>query len=551
MLRRLRGQMVLLNAAISGAILLAMALVALHVSEGVIAEQYERTLARNTSLMVSTLREVDAGMQVQLATDYLVYRQYGDKVHVTGTTSLAPETLTLLAQTVRGKVLAQTLDPNERAFFFFDESRAASPSGQAGMAPQGMGGMALRISMSDEMLSSSLEGDSFVDTVILRTEALDDAGDDVAVREAMLLNSSLPWEILDRYPLPQESEAFTAQADDVTIGVQISGVGDASTATLKAENVLFFQRAPLLGEPSGILVNMEGVSYRVEVPMISGAASAPQMLMVLQDRTEELRARAGLRWLFFGCAAGGLLLVLGASFYLSARSIRPVEQSIRRQREFVAAASHELRTPVAAVRANAEVLTDAALGDYAPYLDAIAQEGERMTHLVTDLMDLARADAEGLQVREEPVDLAEVALHTAEVLRPLAEGRGLTLTTDTQPALVKADSARLQQALVTLLDNALRYTPSGGHVRVEASRQGAHGALCVIDDGPGIPDDQKARVFDRFYRLAAARPADGGCGLGLSVAQQLVTQMGGTLRLTDAPGGGCVFEVRFRLLKER
>ena len=142
---------------------------------------------------------------------------------------------------------------------------------------------------------------------------------------------------------------------------------------------------------NNLLAESGGKSYRVAATVVGGGKDG--MMLVLQDRAEELAARSRLRWLFFGCAMGGLILVGAASLFLSRRAVRPVEASIERQRAFVAAASHELRTPVAALRANAEVLKDADLGEFAPFLESIEQESLRMDLLVSDLTDLARADA--------------------------------------------------------------------------------------------------------------------------------------------------------------
>jgi len=265
----------------------------------------------------------------------------------------------------------------------------------------------------------------------------------------------------------------------------------------------------------------------------------------MQDRMAELSAVANLRWVFAACVTGGLVLTGLASLYLSTRSIRPVELSIQQQRAFVAAASHELRTPVAAIRANAEVLSDAPLDDFTPYLNAITQEGERMSHLVSDLMDLARSDAGELQVYQEDIDVSDIANRAVSLLRPLADQRRHRLELELENALCRADSDRLCQVLVILLDNAIRYTPEAGVIRVSSGKEGQQVFLQVADNGPGIPDVLKKQVFERFFRIDASRSSS-GFGLGLSVASQLMGQMHGTIRLTDAPWGGSIFRVRFQ-----
>lgn len=506
MLRRLRKQMVLLNAAISGAILLAMALVALHVSENVLVSQYEQDLERNATQMLHTMLTVPKGVQVQFASDYMVYHADGKQVRIIGGEQVQADALTMIVNQASETVAAEH-------------------------------GLQANVYYTTKATGLNILQQRFF---VAENEAVPESGWDAAVAEDAGMDAE-PAVLSEGLAL-YEVGVYQGIADGLP---EVGAVDENQPA-----NVLMLRQEAL---PSAyhekVFFTANGIQYRGELPVVSAQGDKVEVLMVLQDRTAELQARDGLRWLFFGCALGGLVLIGAASLYLSARSIRPVEQSIRRQREFVAAASHELRTPVAAVRANAEVLADAALGEYAPYLSAIEEEGQRMTHLVTDLMDLARADADGLAVREEPVELDEVARHTVEVMRSLAEQRGLSLSAQTKPVLVKADADRMRQALVALVDNALRYTQKGGAVLVEVERSGSHAYMRVIDNGPGIPAEHKPRVFDRFYRVSPARSADGGCGLGLSVAQQLVGRMAGTIKLHDAPDGGCIFEMRFRILK--
>lgn len=290
---------------------------------------------------------------------------------------------------------------------------------------------------------------------------------------------------------------------------------------------------------------IEGVEYRIAVFQLYSQAQQ-SMVMVLQDRTEELNSRDQLRIMFSACVAGGLFLIVLASLYLSSRSIRPVEESILKQQEFVAAASHELRTPVAAIRANAEVLTDAELGELYPFLQSIRDESVRMSRLVDDLMSLARADAGQLMIDMGPIDVAEVAGEVVQLIRPVAKGRDLQVQSDLHSALIIGDSERLRQVLLSLLDNAMRYTPSGGTILVSTAKEGHNVYLRVEDTGIGIADEHKTRIFERFYCVDAARTnASGGAGLGLSVAKQFVDLMKGRIEVLDGPNGGSVFMLTF------
>jgi len=444
MLRRLRIKMALLNAAVSGAILLIMAFVALSITEGVIAGQYERDLQQNAAAMLGAMQNAKANTNIQFASQYSVFVREGNEA---------------------------------RLISAMDDDHSAVTDAAA-------------------KVQSQLE---------VRVGRLGADADAATVNENVRIQ---------RY--------FIASAG--------------------RENLYYFQRRIVYSLPN-LLVESGSKAYRVSATMAVGEPA--QQILVLQDRMAELAAVANLRWLFAACVAGGLVLTGLASLYLSTRSIRPVERSIQQQRAFVAAASHELRTPVAAIRANAEVLSDAPLDDFAPYLCAITQEGERMSRLVSDLMDLARSDAGELQVREEDIDVADIAKRAASLLKPLAEQRRHRLELELENALCRADSDRLCQVLVILLDNAIRYTPEAGVIRISSGKEGQQAYLQVADNGPGIPDALKEQVFERFFRLDVSRSTSGS-GLGLSVANQLIERMHGTIRLTDVPGGGSVFCVRLQ-----
>lgn len=296
------------------------------------------------------------------------------------------------------------------------------------------------------------------------------------------------------------------------------------------------------------LIGAESGDYRVLTAQAEEAGEAAMDVFIMQNRTEELEERTRLRLIFLGCIVGGVFLIFLSSLFLSGRAIAPVEKSLKSQREFVAAASHELRTPLAAVRANAEVLKDAELGEYKPYLKAIEDEGARMTKLVGDLLGLARSDAGQLDFAAVPIDAAEVVNESAEMMRPLIEARGLSLTVDAHSGLFAGDPDRLKQVLIALIDNAIRYTERGG-IAIEARKSGHTLEICVSDTGIGIPEEHKARVFDRFYRVDAARMRDaGGAGLGLSIAKDNVEKMRGEICVEDAPSGGCTIVLKFPAL---
>ena len=231
----------------------------------------------------------------------------------------------------------------------------------------------------------------------------------------------------------------------------------------------------------------------------------------------------------------------------AARSER--ETALRRQREFVADASHELRTPLTSVLANLEFLeaSDAleAGGPEKEGLESALRSSLRMGRLVTDLQILARADTGSPEVREE-FDLAEVARAATDEVRPLADGHSIALTGN-GPVPVEGVRDDVHRAILNLVENAIRHTPSGTEVTVETGLDSAtsRAFVTVSDDGPGIPDELKSRVFDRFVRDsgAADRTAGASTGLGLSIVSAIARQHGGEATIGDSEGGGASFRL--------
>jgi signal transduction histidine kinase len=212
------------------------------------------------------------------------------------------------------------------------------------------------------------------------------------------------------------------------------------------------------------------------------------------------------------------------------------------QRRFVADASHELRSPLATIATGLELVSGGNAGPDA--VDALRGETARLGRLVDALLLLARADERGLAPRREDVDLDEVV--QAEQRRPSV---GIALRVDAVPVRVVGDRARLAQVVRNLVDNACRHARSA--VVVTVRREGNRAAVDVVDDGPGVPPGERARVFRRFVRLDDARArADGGAGLGLAIVSEVVAAHGGTVDVVDGPLGGALFRVRLPLPAE-
>jgi signal transduction histidine kinase len=223
-------------------------------------------------------------------------------------------------------------------------------------------------------------------------------------------------------------------------------------------------------------------------------------------------------------------------------TVAKLGQLLRSQDEFVADASHELRTPLTALRLRLESLERGLDDDGRRDVDAALHEVERLSQMVEGLLALARADAGATPA--ERVDAAALVRERVATWRVLADERGLTLVADANGAVpVRASPQRLAQVLDNLVANALDHASAGTTVTVTAHTAGPRAELHVLDDGPGMTPEQRARAFDRFWRAGSGA---GGSGLGLAIVRRLVEADDGEVELADAPGGGLDAVVRLR-----
>jgi heavy metal sensor kinase len=224
-----------------------------------------------------------------------------------------------------------------------------------------------------------------------------------------------------------------------------------------------------------------------------------------------------------------------------------LERSFDQLRRFTADASHELRTPLTALRSVGEVGLRRA-GSPAEYREVIGtmlEEVDRLTRLSDELLALARGDAGRPPLRSESLDLSALAGEVADELQVLAEERGQTLTCDRDgPLLVRGDRLTLRQALLNLLDNAIKYSPGGARIGVVAGRRADRAFVEVRDEGPGIAPEHRERVFERFYRVDPSRSREmGGTGLGLSLARWAAEAHAGKVELETEVGKGSTFRL--------
>jgi two-component system, OmpR family, sensor histidine kinase BaeS len=251
----------------------------------------------------------------------------------------------------------------------------------------------------------------------------------------------------------------------------------------------------------------------------------------LGDSTPRVGPRAG----------PGELGELGRAFDAMAASL---EREDYLRRALVADVAHELRTPVAIMQAETEALADGIASPTIQTLNSLHEEAVRLGRMVEDLQTLASAHAAGLELHPCPLDLGRVAADAADSLTSRFRAGGVELEQELPPTAVMGDANRLHQVAANLLSNAAKFTPAGGRVTLRTFTDATDGVLEVSDTGPGIPEGERDRVWDRFYRGSAGRLADGS-GIGLAVVKELVDAHGATVSIEAPEGGGTRFVVRF------
>ena len=269
-----------------------------------------------------------------------------------------------------------------------------------------------------------------------------------------------------------------------------------------------------------------------------------RQILVWQDTEPEQAYFLKIGLVFVAIAVVSLAAVTWLSWFVAGKAIVPVQESMERQEQFVAAASHELRSPLTAIRTGLSLLR--VEPESGRHLTLMSREAERMSRLIDELLILAGGGSLRRNFRPEPIEPDTLLIDFADTMLPQARSRGvhleLELPEDAVPA-IRADADRVRQMLTILTDNALRYAPEGSTVTLKLEAAGEGCRFYVSDHGPGIPDSEKQHVFDRFYRGSASRSNPDHFGLGLSVALELAKVHGGEVTVSDTPGGGATFTI--------
>lgn len=248
---------------------------------------------------------------------------------------------------------------------------------------------------------------------------------------------------------------------------------------------------------------------------------------------------------------GGLLLIavlalVVFSWFFTGKMLRPLEENRKRQTQFIASASHELRSPLAVILSSVQAI-EADRGECRRFLSTIKSEGTRMSRLIGDMLALANADNKSWSIMKSPCELDTLLLETYEKYEPLLREKGISMNVelpDESLSPCRCDGGRISQVLGILLDNGASYVPAGGKIRLGVEEKEKYFRIYVEDNGPGISDENKDAVFQRFYRADSSRRDKQHFGLGLCIAKEIVTLHHGSIRIEDTKGGGTTFVVR-------
>jgi signal transduction histidine kinase len=310
------------------------------------------------------------------------------------------------------------------------------------------------------------------------------------------------------------------------------------------------QLAPLIAEtlyrPSSKgEVDFQDETYTyLRVPLMQSPGFVVSFVDLHQDR--EILGK-----LLSSLTIGGLICLVLAYYgsrFMADRAMAPIKKSWQRQQDFVADASHELRTPLTVVQVNLELVKgnpEEIVSSQSKWLDHSLLETRRMSKLVDDLLFLARADSQ-----QQILEIKQFSLDTAlrdvlESFRPLAETSGILLESSLNSEIKYwGDAFRIKQLLVILLDNALKYTPSGGQVNLNLQNRDTFAEITVSDNGEGISAEHVAKIFERFYRVDKARSRQKeGTGLGLAIADWIIRSHRGQIKVLSSLGEGTTFVI--------
>lgn len=336
--------------------------------------------------------------------------------------------------------------------------------------------------------------------------------------------------------LTQEARTLTAVLDGMIEGIWITDAEGTVTRHNDAlREMLQPSNAGIIGQRPLALIRNEELNTAVMRACREGASSSLELTLEgLFPRTLAIRV-----------TPLGKDLPGSAAVFNDVTELRRLEKV---RKDFVANVSHELRTPITAIRGYAETLQSGALTDSAvapKMVEIIHRQSQRLSELVEDLLELSRLESREVQLKIANVPLSVATSRAAETVRPKAASKNIHLELHVPPELVaRGDERAVEQVLLNLLDNAVKYSPEGGRVDVQGAWEDGRCVVRVKDTGVGIEPKHLSRIFERFYRVDKGRSRDmGGTGLGLSIVKHLVGAMEGEVKVESQPHVGSVFAI--------
>jgi len=299
-------------------------------------------------------------------------------------------------------------------------------------------------------------------------------------------------------------------------------------------------------------IRIEGINFRF---LKSYSNFRKDLLKIVYFNTQpETQMLKNLLTIIISIGTFTVIITFISSFFMANKALIPVRKSWQRQKDFVADASHELRTPLAVVQTNLELVMsnkEETVESQLCWLDNIKAENARMTTLVNDLLFIARSDSNETQLEMSNFPLDIVCKETIISFRLLCENKNIEIFEDIKPDVnFYGSEARIKQLITILTDNAIKYTPSGGNIKISLRQTDTNVQMVVSDTGIGIPQEHHSKIFERFYRVDSSRSSEsGGSGLGLSIAKIIVKEHHGHINVTSTLNQGSHFYVTLPIKK--
>ncbi|MCR4722377.1 MAG: HAMP domain-containing histidine kinase [Eubacteriales bacterium] len=332
------------------------------------------------------------------------------------------------------------------------------------------------------------------------------------------------------YPLPEN---------------MLSGIRSCLFGRDKKESVL-------MNESDGLyyihVYDFGGIRIRVCSTVVCSDAGLLRIVQTVQNvSAQDTMADRLLRWLMLAMLIG-VTLSFVSGYFIAGRAIIPIQNSLTRQKEFLADASHELKTPVTIMRANLDVVKacqEDTVSEQIEWIDNAYRETEHMEHLISNMLQIAKTEDSDSPEKKEAVSLNDVCAETLERFLPIAGSKGITITFDRgEDVSVLADHQKLLQVMSIVTDNAVKYSSEGGRITLSVRRTMLHGVIEVSDTGIGMERSELEKIFERFYRTDKARSRKvGGSGLGLAIARQIVQMYSGTISADSEKGVGTTITI--------